>query len=221
MMRHPKDLDGIGLHAPEHAENVLSFPMRVVLKPQLSRRTLDHFFWCGMALLLTGGVLLGFAHTYYFAGFLRAKLPSTIIQIHGVVFSLWFVGLLVQTFLVPFGRIHWHRRIGFVNYGVAVLVVVFGVWAAVDALRRGVQIGSYDLSASFAVSSMDMVAFSAVIIPSYFARRRPDAHKRLILFATLSIMDAALDRWPYEKMGATLFGSYLDLSGLAVDARSL
>jgi hypothetical protein len=163
----------------------------------------DRIFFGGMAILITGSVVLGFAKTYFFAGVFRAPLPSKMIHIHGAVFSLWFVVLLLQTFLIPAGRVQWHRQIGLASYGVAILVIIFGVLAATDSLRRGVPIDTYNLSVSFAVSTMDMVAFAVVILCSYLARRRPDAHKRLVLFATLSIMDAALDRWPYEKVGLT------------------
>jgi hypothetical protein len=79
--------------------------------------------------------------------------------------------------------------------------ILVGVLAATDSLRRGVASGFFDSSVSYAVSVMDMVAFAIVILFSYLARRRPDVQKRLVLFATLSIMDAALDRWPYEEMG--------------------
>jgi hypothetical protein len=154
-----------------------------------------------MAILLTGSVLLGFARTYFFAGMVLAPLPSILIHVHGVIFSLWFVLLVVQTFLIPAGRLHWHRNLGLAGYVVAMLVVVLGVMAATDSLRRGFAIGSFSLPVSYAISVMDMVAFTIVILFSYLARRRPETHKRLVIFATLSIMDAALDRWPYAKMG--------------------
>jgi hypothetical protein len=160
----------------------------------------DRLFFGAMAILLTGSVLVGF-RTYFLAGIVRAPLPSKMIHVHGAVFSLWFVLFMLQTFLVPAGRVHWHRQLGLVSYGVAALMVVIGVLAATDSLRRGVAIGSFDLSVSYAISVMDMVAFAIVTLFSYLARHRPDAHKRLVLFATLSIMDAALDRWPYEEIG--------------------
>ncbi len=156
-----------------------------------------------MAILLTASVVLGFAKSYFLAGTIRAPLPSKMIHIHGAIFSLWFVLLMVQTFLIPAGRLRWHQRFGLYSYYVAVLVVVFGILAATDSLRRGGRIGSNDPNVSFAISLMDMVSFSILIVASYLARRRPESHKRLVLFATLSIMDAALDRWPYEAVGLT------------------
>jgi hypothetical protein len=154
-----------------------------------------------MAILLAGSVLLGFARSYFLAGIVRAPLPNKMIHVHGIVFSFWFVLLLLQTFLIPAGRVHWHRNLGLGSYGVAALLVVIGLLTATDSLRRGVAIGSFDPNVSYAISIMDMVAFAIVISFSYWARRRPDAHKRLVIFATLSITDAALDRWPYEEIG--------------------
>jgi hypothetical protein len=46
-----------------------------------------------------------------------------------------------------------------------------------------------------------MVMFGTLIAWSYAARRRPDIHKRLALYAVLSMMDAAIDRWPYPAWG--------------------
>ena len=39
-----------------------------------------------MALLILGVVVLGFSQTYFFAGMLRAKLPNTLVHIHGAIF---------------------------------------------------------------------------------------------------------------------------------------
>ena len=36
---------------------------------------------------------------------------------------------------------------------------------------------------------------------SWRARRRPDAHKRLILLATIGLVDAALGRFPWGRIG--------------------
>jgi hypothetical protein len=168
---------------------------------RLRARINDHLFFGGMAILLSASVALGFARTYFLAGFVHAPLANRIVHVHGIIFSLWFVLLLWQAFLISVGRLQWHRRLGLVTYGLALLIVISGVQVATDSLRRGAHIGSFDVSVSYAISVMDMVAFAIVIFASYSARERPDAHKRYILFATLSIVDAAIDRWPYREMG--------------------
>jgi hypothetical protein len=40
-----------------------------------------------------------------------------------------------------------------------------------------------------------------VIFASWQTRRRPDAHKRLILLATIGLADAALGRFQWNRMG--------------------
>ena len=80
-------------------------------------------------------------------------------------------------------------------------MIVLGVIAAVNALRRGVQIGPLEPSVSFAIPLIGIVAFSIVIYAAWCARRRPDAHKRLILIATMGITGAAFGRFPWARIG--------------------
>ena len=63
-------------------------------------------------------------------------------------------------------------------------MIVLGVIAAIDALHRGVKIGPLDPAVSAAIPLIGIVGFAIVIYASWRARRRPDAHKRLILIAT-------------------------------------
>ena len=50
--------------------------------------------------------------------------------------------------------------------------------------------------AFYAVALSDMLMFSTLICFAFRDRFNPAVHKRLILIATLAILDAAFDRWP-------------------------
>jgi hypothetical protein len=80
-------------------------------------------------------------------------------------------------------------------------MVVLGVIAAVNALHRGARIGPLDTATSFAIPLIGIIAFSIVIFASWRARRRPDAHKRLILIATIGLVGAAFGRFPWDRLG--------------------
>jgi hypothetical protein len=41
-----------------------------------------------------------------------------------------------------------------------------------------------------------MVTFATLLVLAVAARARPETHKRLMLLATLSLLDAAVARWP-------------------------
>jgi len=47
-----------------------------------------------------------------------------------------------------------------------------------------------------------MLVFGVLVFFAYRARRRPAAHKRLILIATIALMDAAVGRWPIAFLQA-------------------
>ena len=55
-----------------------------------------------------------------------------------------------------------------------------------------------------------MLVFLLLVAGAVIARRRPETHKRLMLLATLSILDA-IARWPVEGLAASTW-AYLALT---------
>lgn len=178
-------------------------PPPVVRRPayRTVNRTFERVFFGGMALLLCAVVVIGFTPTYFGAGVFRAPLPSPILHVHGAVFSLWMILYLVQTAFISARRVRWHRTFGTAAFCLPPLMVVLGVIAALDALHRGVRIGPLEPAVSFAIPLLGIVAFTVVIYASWRTRRRPDAHKRLILLATMGLTEAAWGRFPWASMG--------------------
>ena len=80
-------------------------------------------------------------------------------------------------------------------------MIILGMIAAIDAFHRGVQIGPLDPATSLAIPLIGIVGFTIVIYASWRARRRPDAHKRLILIATMGLVAAAFGRFPWSRIG--------------------
>jgi hypothetical protein len=164
-------------------------------------RTVERIFYSSMAILLCVCVFIGFSPTYFQAGMMRAPLPSPILHIHGAVFTLWMLLFVVQAALISARRIKWHRSFGTVAFCLPPIMIVLGVWAALDALHRGVRIGPLDPAVSAAIPLIGIVGFTVVIYASWRARRRPDVHKRLILIATMGLVAAAFGRFPWARIG--------------------
>ena len=164
-------------------------------------RTLERVFYSGMAVLLCVCVYIGFLPTYFQAGMLRAPLPSPILHVHGAIFTLWMLLFLVQAALISARRVKWHRSLGTIAFCLPPVMIVLGVIAAIDALHRGVQIGPLEPAVSFAIPMIDIASFTVVIYAAWRARRRPEAHKRLILLATIGLTEAAFGRFPWAQMG--------------------
>lgn len=162
----------------------------------LPGRRYDHLFFSGMAIALLLAVFLGFAQTYYLAGVFNAPLPSRILHFHGAAFSCWILLLVTQTSLVSAGRVDIHRRLGIAGFLLACLMVVLGVLAASDALAHRPSPSGIDPKIFYIVPITDMLIFSVLIAFAFRMRSNAAAHKRLIMIATVSLMIAAIARWP-------------------------
>jgi hypothetical protein len=164
-------------------------------------RAIERVFYSGMAILLCVCVYIGFSPTYFQAGMLRAPLPSPILHVHGAVFTVWMLLFVVQAAFISARRVTWHRSFGTVAFFLPPVMIVLGIVAAIDALSRGVQIGPLDPAVSFAIPAIGIIGFTAIIYAAWRARRRPDAHKRLILIATVDLVAAAFGRFPWSSLG--------------------
>lgn len=175
-----------------------SAAVKTAVKSDRARaRNHERFFFSGMALLIFGAVFLGFAKTYYLAGVFHAPLPSWVIHVHAAAFTSWILLLIVQTLLVSAGRVDIHRRLGMFAFGLACVMVVLGGMAGTDLLRRGGGGFGVNAKAFYAGTLGDMVIFGTLIFFAFRARFNPAAHKRLILIATITLMEAAINRWPF------------------------
>ena len=159
----------------------------------------ERFFFSGMALIILAIVFLGFARSYYLAGLFHAPLPNLLVHVHGAAFSSWILLLVIQTCLVASGRVGLHKRLGLVGFGLAGSMVIVGLWAATNSMIRHWAPGQtgIDVRAFYAVPVAAMGGFGTLTFFGFRERRRnPRAHKRLMLIATVALLDAAFGRWP-------------------------
>ncbi len=159
-------------------------------------RKVERAFFAGMIVLLWGAVLFGFAKTYFLAGMVAAPLPDRLIHVHGAVFTAWMVLLLVQSALIVTGKVKVHRTLGMGGFVLAVAMVGLGASAAVDQLRRMHAPPGIDAYTFLVVPLSGILFFAVVVAFAYRMRFRPELHKRLILIATIGIVEAGVARWP-------------------------
>jgi hypothetical protein len=170
----------------------------------------ENLFFFVMALLILATVFLGFAKTYFLAGVFRAPLPNLLIHMHGAAFTLWMLLLITQTSLVAAGRVDIHRKLGVAGFCLACLMVALGTLAATNMLARD-DPPFADPKAFCAVTLLDMVLFAMMVFSAFRTRRDSSTHKRLILLATIGLLDAAFCRWPFTLFRANVPMTFLFL----------
>jgi hypothetical protein len=167
--------------------------MSIAIGQPVARKT-DRLFFTGMALASAVTLFLGFLPSYFHRS---AELPSLtpLYQLHGALFTAWVALLLAQTALVAGGRTDIHRTLGVAGVVLAVVVFVFGVAVSVETLRRNGGPPGGDPRKFFAIPLGDIIVFGALVSAAVVQRRRSEAHKRLMLLATISLLTAAVGRF--------------------------
>ena len=154
------------------------------------------FFYVGMGVALAATAFVGFAPTYFLRPvFSPAAVLSPLMHVHGFLFSLWIVLLVVQTTLVAARRTDVHRRLGVLGGVVAALMVPAGVELAISSARKGLGPGGLDPLTFLAVPLGSVVMFAGFVIAGFVKRRTPATHKRLMLLASIAIITPALARF--------------------------
>jgi hypothetical protein len=187
----------------------------------LSVRQRDRIFFGVMALAVAAAVFVGFAPTFYLRPDTVAPLPPYL-QIHGLAFTAWIVLFVAQTALIASGRTRLHRRVGWAGAALAAIMVAVGSTAGIWSMQREVANGNADAAMTFLTTPFSAMLVFAVLVAAAVAwRRHPDTHKRLMLLATISLLDAAVARWPFRFTADWMFYAIADLFIVAAIAYDL
>jgi hypothetical protein len=124
---------------------------------------------------------------------------TPIVVIHGLAMAAWLVLYLTQTLLAATGRLNRHRRLGVAGGVFALVVVVSGVVTTLEAAGRGSYLSGdlvrfnagFDFVGFMILPFGDVLVFGAFVAAAVLYRRKPDAHKRLMLFAIIGGLIAA------------------------------
>jgi hypothetical protein len=175
-------------------------------------------FYLAMSGVILALVLIGFAPTLYLRAFFEVRPVPVRLLVHGAALTAWFVWLFMQALMIGSGRTHVHRRLGIAGVVLGPVVVFGGLLATLGIAARIAENG-LDLSADasvlgIGVSGVSLARFAAQVLWQNFGsltafalllsaamllRGRAQAHKRLMLLASIALLGPALARiarWP-------------------------
>jgi hypothetical protein len=175
-------------------KNVMAINANILVRRRPSDRAL---FWAaaiGFPLL----VVIGYAKTYYFSGFFDHKpLANSIVHAHAFIMSLWVVYFTAQIALIRTKNIRIHMTMGWVGVALAAIVIVVGMWAAVDShFVRYTAPPGVSPHAFFMVPLVGMILFIIYFAGAIYYRKRPAEHKALMLMTAINFVAAAIARIP-------------------------
>lgn len=154
------------------------------------------YFYLNMSLACAATAFLGFAPTYWMPLARGALSASPVIHFHGFLFFTWTLYFVIQTWLAASGRVINHRALGIAGVSLATAMTIFGFLASVTSMKHAAALGQTDAGIGFSIVPMSGIAFFAVVFAlAIMNTRRPEIHRRLMLLAAVSILDAPIARW--------------------------
>jgi hypothetical protein len=153
-------------------------------------------FYVGMSATFVAIAVIGFAPTYWVPLFSGSLAVPPITHLHAIFFYGWTLLLLRQTWLAASGEIGRHRELGVAGVALATGMLFVGLDAAATSLRHAEAAGFGDAARPFAIVSVTAIVLFAVLVTIALLNvRKPEVHKRLMLVATASMLQAAVGRW--------------------------
>jgi len=158
----------------------------------------ERWFFTGMAVVMIAMVLAAFTPSIVHPAGRRGPL-SVLVAAHGIVFFAWLLIFLVQSRLIATRHVGWHKRLGLASILIFALMIPLAYTTTITMVRRGfdlsgdVGVGTRNNPAHEAVFPLfNTMVFSALVVAALAYRRKPEIHKRLMLFANIELMPAPM-----------------------------
>lgn len=152
------------------------------------------FLWLAIVALLIA--VIGFTPTYW------AQLPAgttnaaPLVHLHALVFTAWPLLLVAQAIRIDRGRVRNHRAWGIAGISLATAMLFVGIATAVVAMTTRLANGEGDAARAFLIVPITGVGlFYLYFMAAAFNITRPDWHKRFVIIATSSVLQAAVARF--------------------------
>lgn len=172
-------------------------------------------YFLGISIILLALTLVGFGDNL-FTDIHQPSNSQPRFIVHGLFSLGWMLILVTQAGLVRAGNVRLHRRIGtaavlaFAGVALSTVYLFWVVWKGWDPMPPHIRANRILLPAA-----------ALMVWLGWANRRRPDVHKRLMLLATLLLMEPVISRtfdpllvlpfindWPEPKIEA-LYNPYL------------
>lgn len=153
------------------------------------------FFYVGLAACSAAIAFGGFLPTYWIKLATGTFTGTPIQHLHGTFFFAWYLFFLAQTVMAATGRIASHRRWGLAGISIATAMIFTMVMVTLDGIDIARALGHEAEARHFAIVPLGSVPLFALFFAAAIVNvHRPDVHKRLMVLASVPLLQAAMAR---------------------------
>ncbi len=161
---------------------------------KLSKSKPRSYFFVAMAVLFPVLTFLGFFPS--FQGMQQGTLEvHWLVHVHSAIMTSWLLLYLTQTILAATGNLRIHKQLGILSFALGMLVTIIMVLVSFHFI-----LANHPPEGSFMFDLLLFDFYSISCFSLFFwwgmglRKKDPAAHKRLLTFATLALLIAAVDR---------------------------
>jgi hypothetical protein len=165
------------------------------------RKSTEREMYLPAAIAISVLVVIGFARTYFLRPFVaHADSLTLLVHVHGALMTAWIALFCAQVTLVAIGRTDLHRRLDELGFVLLALILMVGVPTIIVAAKLGGDHMPGPALPGLALLFALLFEFLTLGGLGLLYRRRSDIHKRLMLLASISAMEAGVSRIPLDFM---------------------
>jgi hypothetical protein len=153
-------------------------------------------------------VILGFFKTY-FGQFPTFNKVTNIQHIHGLLFLLWFIMLVIQPILIKKRKYKWHVIIGKVSYFLVPLIIISTFFIAKELYDKGNDLPESRRISSLYVPFYQITDFVVLYLLAIYYKNKVSSHMRYMIATSLAIYGAALKRLLINYMNMKAIDAFL------------
>jgi hypothetical protein len=158
--------------------------------PRIAR---EESFYQKMAIGLAVFILFSFGQ-FAARGMVDYRQAPLIVHVHGAVMVSWLGLLVVQSTLAQRMDLATHRRLGWTGLVLALAIPPLAIATCVTMLRAHAIPPFFSPSFFLALVTTESLIFSGMVLAAIGLRRRTDWHRRLMIGASLILLEPALGR---------------------------
>ncbi|MEP7221559.1 MAG: adenylate cyclase [Novosphingobium sp.] len=184
--------------------------MATIAQPTATYRS-DQAFFVKLAIFLSVLIVFSFAQNAALGRVDLRTMPLWV-HLHALLMLAWLGLFVTQNRLAAAGNLALHRKLGWLAAYLVVGIVALSSFAGIMALKRHAVPPFYSDAHFLALTQTDAVVFGGLVFAAITRRTETEYHRRLMMGATIMILDPALGR----LLPMPLMGGWGDWAVLAV-----
>lgn len=163
----------------------------------------DQRFFTRLTQVLAGLIVFGFLQ-WALRGFVDPIRTPIWIHAHGIAMLGWLGTVVAQNSLAGRGNLVMHRKLGWASLVLVIAIVALGIYAGRMALATHRVPPFFSDPYFLALTHVEVIVFALTVAIAIATRAQTQWHRRLMIAATVILMEPALGRLlPMPLLGQT------------------